>query len=73
MQKIKKPNDEESEEEPDEFISQIIIGDLAVSSKQGLPICKRTIKKLLSDKQVKNYLGIYGRKKLLTSIPSYID
>lgn len=72
--KNKKPikPDEESDEEEGRYISQIVVGDLAVSSKSGLPACRKTIKGLLRDKTIKNYLGVYDKKKMFGN-PSYID
>lgn len=52
----------------------IQIGDLILGShKGGLSACSTMAVELLSNKRVKSYLGFYDRKKVLGSLPSYID
>lgn len=49
--------------------TQIVIGDLAVTTNHSTLKCKRLIKDLLSDKQITKYLGYHKQKKFLASIP----
>ena len=67
------PLEPEEEDDDEKLFSQIVVGDLMVSSKSGLHSCKKTIKGLLEDKTIKNYLGFYNQKKMFGSPPSYID
>lgn len=70
QKKIKKPEnplepDEEELEEEKPEVSQIIIADISVTSKNGLKSCRREIKQLLKDKSVRSYLGYYDKKRLM--------
>jgi len=38
--------------------NQIVLGDLAVTTTGSLPKCRKLVKDLLKDKEVKNYLSI---------------
>lgn len=66
--KIPKPFDDEEPEEEFKAISQISLGDITVVSKQGLPACRRTIKGLLKDKTIRNYLDIHTKKKFMSGL-----
>ncbi len=68
------PEEEEEEEEvlvnPNKiFKSQLVIGDIAITSNASLPNCKKIMKDLLKDKTITNYLSFHTKKKLL-SIPT---
>jgi len=56
-----RPEDEENFPEPEEqkqnFQFSLSVGELSVQSK-SLTSCKRMIKTLLRDKDIKNYLGV---------------
>lgn len=71
--KPKKPfiDNEEDEEEDFRAISEISLGDIRIVSKQGLPACKRTLRQLLKDKNIRSYLDIHNKKKLLNGL-SYL-
>jgi hypothetical protein len=58
----------------DDENSELIIGDLAirVSGKRSLAKCKRTIKTLLKDKEIRDYLGFHNKKKLLGLENTYV-
>ena len=66
------PFDEEpEEEEPDKIMSQIVLGDVAISSRKSLAVCRKELQGLLKDNTIKNYLGIYNKRKLI-GVPNYI-
>lgn len=74
----KEPRELEPGEEPDEDLSiikqpqlrsQLIVGDIGISSSSSLDNCKKIMKDLLKDKQIQSYLTIHSKKKLL-SIPT---
>lgn len=67
------PESKEDEEDPEDLInvqSQITIGDVSVISKgQGLSNCRKELKNLLKDKQIKNYLKVFDFKKKISDSP----
>lgn len=66
--KIKKP-EEEDEEEPSK--SYVQLGDMIISTSSGnLSKCKRLAEDMLKSQNIKNYLGFFKSKKLLT-VPNY--
>jgi hypothetical protein len=58
------------DDEDDENLTQIKVGDLVVSAKIKLQDCKTIVKDLLRDKKVSSYLNSYSWKKI---IPSYVE
>lgn len=73
--KTKHEIDNEDEDDEDDFkikpMCQISLGDITITSKSGLPKIHKTIKTLLNDKQIKRYLDIYSKRKIMSSL-SYI-
>jgi hypothetical protein len=52
----------------------IQIGEITIGShKGGLKACKNMATEILRDKNIKRYLGVFNKKKLLGSLPSYVD
>lgn len=63
---------EDEDEESNRTPSQIAVGDIMVTSRGSLLSCKKTIKGLLKDKSIRNYLNIYKTKKFLSGGLDYI-
>ena len=72
---LEHPEGEKDEEDEDDFQikspksriqSQVIIGDVAVSSTSSLPNCQEVMKNLLKDKNVKSYLDIHKKNKFFS-------
>ena len=81
MKSRKKPKDLEGPEEDegeDDLIksikfknksqTQIVLGDIAITSTASPKLCKSLLKDLLGDKQIKSYLDL-RKKKIISQIP----
>lgn len=70
MQSKNKTTEENEDEEmikPQVLVkSQLICGDVAVSSTSSLKSCKKIMKELLEDKTITDYLTIHQIKKFST-------
>ena len=63
---------EDFEDEEPRFNCQISLGDVMVIGKP-LKSCERVIKRLIKNKNIKNYLNSFERKRFLSKTPSYIE
>jgi hypothetical protein len=85
-QKEKNPKDEDEDEDPkllerikilEEKLSHknksiLRIGDIELASnKSGLRECKEITEEILKSKPIRNYLGLFGKKKY--ALPSYFE
>lgn len=65
-------DEDEVNEKPSRYPSSLSIGDINIVSHKSLGYCKRQIKSLLKDKEIKNYLGLTKERRMMKSL-SYID
>jgi len=70
MRKPKINLDEDEQDDENEILNQVMIGDVLISSKKAIKNPTRIIQGLLKNKSIKKYLQAYSTKKY---IPSYCE